>query len=579
MSIVPVISRELRSQARQPLTFLLRLAGAGGIAVAFWLAFSSSRISGNVPELGPYARTTQAMRQAQLQNFGVALFGKMNFTIFVAIWLLTPLAAADSISRERREGTLPLLQLTELRAWEIVLGKSFVHIVRSSTLFLTMAPWLCVPFLFGGVSSQDLRMALLLDASALFLAQSAGLVASTLSRDWLKAVVWAYVLAYALLLGTMNLYAAILNDAFTSGSAPSAMPAFARWAGRPTGVWGQFQHGSDGFLWKHSTLLGLLTNGTMEYQTQWVMGGAGFNSMRLEFQSSWQEIGTALNPAGRALWLRGVVWIFAGSIAVFVASIFLGAACVKGSWREASGSVAWERLREKYFRPRYGVATLRKRLSRSLSRNPIGWLHQYSPSARLTKWAWCLFLVTVETILAGNVYDIYSAQFGLGLLLLLGLLFSSTGSFRDELETGAFELLLVTPIRERQILLGRVSGIWQQFLPAFVIFGAGGIFLGSGWNDDHTAGTAKQSVLWFALLFASAPFIGLYFSLLRWNFLIAWICASLTVLAVPFWLREGNTFSWGFLVIAQLCVAAFFARRVQRRLQDRLSLSPVTIER
>jgi ABC-type transport system involved in cytochrome c biogenesis permease component len=97
--------------------------------------------------------------------------------------------------------------------------------------------------------------------------------------------------------------------------------------------------------------------------------------------------------------------------------------------------------------------------------------------------------------------------------LLLGLLFSSTGSFRNELETGAFELLLVTPIREAQIILGRVWGIWRQFLPAFVIYGAGVLFLGSGWTDKSTGKAAMDSIMRFALLFFSAPFIGLYFSL------------------------------------------------------------------
>jgi ABC-type transport system involved in multi-copper enzyme maturation permease subunit len=38
------------------------------------------------------------------QTLGIALFGKMNLFIFAAIWLFVPLAAADAVSRERREG-------------------------------------------------------------------------------------------------------------------------------------------------------------------------------------------------------------------------------------------------------------------------------------------------------------------------------------------------------------------------------------------------------------------------------------------------------------------------------------------
>ena len=98
-------------------------------------------------------------------------------------------------------------------------------------------------------------------------------------------------------------------------------------------------------------------------------------------------------------------------------------------------------------------------LSRALTANPIGWLQHYSPSARMVKWAWCLFIILVEIYFSADPDDLYAAQAGLGLLLLLALTFSATGSFRGELETGAFELLLVTPLRERQIIAGRPADL------------------------------------------------------------------------------------------------------------------------
>jgi ABC-type transport system involved in multi-copper enzyme maturation permease subunit len=570
MSIVPAITRELRSQSRQPLTYLLRLAGSGAICLAFWLAYSSLR----PPEWfrGNNSVPTPTQQQQQFQDFGRALFGKMNLTIFIAIWLLTPLAAADSISRERREGTLPLLRLTRLRPWEIVLGKSFVHIMRSSTVFLTMAPWLLIPFLFGGLSLADLQIALLIDVSALFLAQSAGLLASTFCRDWLKAVIWAEVLAVFLFLGMTKGYEKVLDNAFVNGSMPAPIARFGGWMPPRPGLWSQFYIGRGSFLDKHSLLLGLMTNGNMGYERPWFMGRWSGNGA-FQFESSWQQIWTALNPHGRFLWIGGSAKILAASIAVFGASIFLGALCVQRTWQEDSRSEAWEKFRQKYFTPKYGVTTLRKRLSGSLTRNPIGWLHHYSPSARLTKWLWCLFLIGIEMFFVGNSNDLYAVQAGLGFLLLLGLIFSSTGSFRSELETGAFELLLVTPIREGQILFGRVRGIWQQFLPAFVVYGAGVLFLASGWSDKGRGAAAWQSIFWFGLLFLSAPFIGLYFSLLRWNFLMAWLCASVLTMLLPVFVRGRSEISTEQIIVAQVCVAGFFAWRIRRRLQNRLALS------
>jgi ABC-type transport system involved in cytochrome c biogenesis permease component len=331
--------------------------------------------------------------------------------------------------------------------------------------------------------------------------------------------------------------------------------------------------GRNGFIEKESTLLGLITNGKMEYQRQWFFGGI----VPMQFKSSWQEIWSTLTPQGKALWFSGVEMMFACCIAAFIVAIFLGAACVRASWRENVADASLENLRVKYFTPKFAVSSLRNRLRRSLSRNPIGWLHHYSASARLTKWSWCLFLIGVELFFAGNSNDLYTVQTGLGFLLVLGVLFSSVGSFRDELETGAFELLLVTPIREGQILLGRVRGIWQQFLPAFAIYAAGAVFLASGWANDGMASAAVESISRFTLLFLTAPFVGLYFSLLRWNFLVSWIGASLVTLSLPVLLRgvsAGPPLAPHEMIVCQLGVAAICAWRIWRRLQNRLALSP-----
>src|SRR2546430_8847976 len=148
MSVLPVIVRELRAQARQPLAYWLRLAGGfslvAAIASAFW-ALQTTRAWAGSPWI---ARGGNPVPNP-FQTFGTALFGKLNLFIFAAIWLFVPLAAADAVSRERREGTLALLYLTELRAFGIVLGKTFVHVLRSLSLFLTMVPWLLLPVLFG----------------------------------------------------------------------------------------------------------------------------------------------------------------------------------------------------------------------------------------------------------------------------------------------------------------------------------------------------------------------------------------------------------------------------------------------
>ena len=104
---------------------------------------------------------------------------------------------ADSLSRERREGTLPLLFSTSLTARGIVLGKSFVHMVRALTLWLSALPMLIVPFLLGGVTWLDVFSALILQACSLLLALSAGLLASSLTPRLALVLLLAELLAAA----------------------------------------------------------------------------------------------------------------------------------------------------------------------------------------------------------------------------------------------------------------------------------------------------------------------------------------------------------------------------------------------
>jgi hypothetical protein len=304
-----------------------------------------------------------------------------------------------------------------------------------------------------------------------------------------------------------------------------------------------------------------ITNGSLDDFHLTYAYGYGYNSAA----TAWQELWTGLNRGGRQFWWWGTAGILCGALLILLGAIKLAARRVEISWRDAPASTAVLALRRKLLAPCFQTNWLRHRLSRALNANPIGWLQQYSPSARLVKWGWCAFVVLVETFLSANDRDIYLAQEGIGLLLLLGLTFSATGSFRNELESGAFELLLVTPLREWQIIAGRVQGLWRQFLPAAGLYAAGYIYLTSGWEGEDYFVQAELGLLRFAVGFLTLPFIGLYFSLKRWNFFVAWITASLCGLApgaighvlapnggLTFAVQAGIAFAAGMLLLKRL---------------------------
>jgi ABC-type transport system involved in multi-copper enzyme maturation permease subunit len=508
MSVLSVIVRELRAQARQPLTHWLRMAGGFSVVVAITMALWAVRetthhvtgLSTMVPFAGP-ARN-------QFQSFGTTLFGKMNLFIFASIWLFVPLASADALSREQREGTLPILYLTELRSLGIVVGKSFVHMLRAVSLFLTMAPWLTLPLVFGGVEVRDLAMALMLDFTAVLLAQAAGLLASTIPRDWLKSVILAELFALCLLLSMLVVHGAVLSRAIKAGMPPGLKPGTPAFWQSSFGALYEFTDAGrgDGILARTRGLLELTTNSSFGgyVNPRWWYG-------RFAAETVWQQIWTTLSAPRVRGWLRGVAGMVVGAAAVLMAATWVGAWRIEKSWREAPTDTSASELRERYFSPRFRVHAFKRKLSRALTANPIGWLQQYSTSARMVKWGWCLIIIVVEIIFSANSDDLYAAQTGLGLILLLGLTFSATASFREELETGAFELLLVTPLRERQIIVGRLLGLWQQFLPAIVVYGAGLIYLTAGWHDQaHT----PYAWVWLGEVmaaFCTLPLIGLIF--------------------------------------------------------------------
>jgi ABC-type transport system involved in multi-copper enzyme maturation permease subunit len=540
MSILPVIARELRAQARQPLTYWLRMAGGlsvvGAIVAALWVEGGINRrptyvVSGMTTFSA--ANSFAGPAPNQFQSFGTTLFSKMNLFIFTAIWLFVPLASADALSRERREGTLPILYLTELRSLGIVVGKCFVHMLRAFSMFLTMAPWLMLPLVFGGVDVRDIEMALLLNLTAVLLAQAAGLLASTIPRDWLKSVILAELFALCLFLSMLVVHGEVLSSALRAGMPPGLTPGTpAFWNSRYSALYeftGAPWYGG-GILARTKGLLEISVNNSFaDYvNPRWYYG-------RFAAQTVWQQIWTTLTPPCVRAWFRGVMGMVIGAALVLLAATWIGAWRIERSWRETPADSSVSELRDQYFRPVFAVQSFKRRLSRALMANPIGWLQQYSTSARLVKWGWCLFIIVVEIIFSSNSNDLYEAQAGLGLLLLLGLTFSATASFRQELETGAFELLLVTPIRERQIVVGRLRGLWQQFLPAILVYGAGMIYLAVGWRDQSHGPQAWLSLTRTMAGYCTLPLVGLYFSVLRWNFFGAWLAACVVGMA-PAWL-------------------------------------------
>src|SRR5438105_15331494 len=102
MYILPLVIRELTVAQRRRSTYFLRIGlGAGTMAVAAW-AFLVWR--------------------AAPEDAGHAVFAALAWVAVAAIVLTAVLLGSDTVSSERRTGTLGLLFLTDLQPNEIVAG-------------------------------------------------------------------------------------------------------------------------------------------------------------------------------------------------------------------------------------------------------------------------------------------------------------------------------------------------------------------------------------------------------------------------------------------------------------------------
>lgn len=115
MIFLPIVERELRVAARRRATYWVRTAfGAGAIAIGFFIWLDNRFSPANV-------------------------FGQNLFAAFAGLSVFYCLtgglrSTADCLSEEKREGTLGLLFLTDLRGHDVILGK------LAATSFAECAP-------------------------------------------------------------------------------------------------------------------------------------------------------------------------------------------------------------------------------------------------------------------------------------------------------------------------------------------------------------------------------------------------------------------------------------------------------
>ncbi|MEI8041613.1 MAG: ABC transporter permease subunit [Verrucomicrobiota bacterium] len=410
MTFLPIVERELRVAARQHSTYWMRMVLAlAAIAIGFFLYLARS--------------------QMPPQALAKEIFGGLGGLSLLYCLSSGRRSTADCLSEEKREGTLGLLFLTDLKGYDVVLGKLAATSVSAFYGLLAVLPVLAIPLLMGGVTNGEFWRTVLVLVNTFLFSLTIGVFASVLSRDARRAMGTNLLLLLALAAVPPAIAATI---AYIDNSHPTIHPLF--FSCPVYSYWGCFDanyRGAPAYFWASVGVIHALT---------WLL--AALSSWLVPH--SWQD-----RESG------------------------------KGEPRQADRWRSWV----------YGNAAQRKALrTRLLEVNPFCWLSsraRFKPAAvwvflGLTLCWWLYLRLVMHLHWAEESFSLTTVLL-LNSVLKLWIGIEASQRLAEEQKMGSLELLLSTPLRADDILRGQFLALKRQFLrPMAVVLAVEAVFIIAG---------------------------------------------------------------------------------------------------
>lgn len=532
MTFLPIVGRELRVNSRLWRTYWGRV-GAAALTLL---------VAGSV---------FFEMGERRPQTTGQVVFISIAACACFMCLMSGPANTADCLSVERREGTLGFLFLTNLRAYDIILGKLAAYSLRAVYSLLASLPIIAVPLLMGGVGlGEFLRVALVL-ANTMFLSLTVGILTSTLFKSTQHSVG-----SSAIGLMTVSI----------------GLPLFA-------------------FLWAQNY-------------------GTPVNELLL-LPSPGFAFASALAPLqpryAAGYWLSNAI-IFSTSLTC----LLIAARILPHTWQDRPATPKRQRWRDGWRNLQFGNATARSRHRRfALDENPFFWLVTRAQIKRATMWIALAFLAGLWLGLAvyhGAIWMDQGTYIGTTVVLMymfrLIIASDSVQTIADARATNALELLLSTPLTVPDIIAGHWQALKQFYLrPLLVTLAALILFFVLGWSEPEVRRAPFDwVVLWvcgiavFIADLLAAFVVGLWSGLVGKNaqqangmvmgrvFVVPWVIfggACMIGGLLDEMLPSGlpNPPDWAFIVlwaVISLMCDALMAWWAWRRLHERFRLVAMT---
>jgi ABC-type Na+ efflux pump permease subunit len=430
MTFLPVVERELRVAARRRATPLVRVAAATvALGVTLWVL---------------------AVDRRPLQVIGSDLFAVLAALLFIYAGILGTQVTADCMSQEKRDGTFGLLFLTDLKGYDVVLGKLTAAALPWFYGMLAVGPVLAIPILLGGVSYGEFLRVALVSLNLLFFSLCAGLWASTICRRSSLAHALSLLTALTIMFAwpaAAQLYPHLgLKNSLLSSPAYGCALAFDKLS-------------------------------TPQKQSEfWI------NALMTQF-FSWSLLGLAC-------WLAPRCW---------------QETAVARPW-------SWRWLRSTLSRQRARLLTLNPvlwRASRSIAGAGLIWLMLGALAA-----LWLCQDQVLRPRLPARVFSgvYFDPAIDIAFLIVAGLFIKawvaaeSGRALGEERRSGSLELLLTTPMRPQDILRGQQLALWQKFVAPIVALVSANLFcLIVEWQDMLRRGTSndeRNTVIWIHIVVA-----------------------------------------------------------------------------
>jgi ABC-type transport system involved in multi-copper enzyme maturation permease subunit len=200
----PVLFQELLLGSRRNRLYLLRWCYAGWLLLQLgWMYLGQT--------MNVWIRWRRPLTYEDIAAFAQDYLTLLVTQHFLLLLLATPTLTAGAVTDEKSRGTLQYLLTTELRPWEVLVGKLLARSWLVLSLALPALPLLCFFGVLGGLDLGRLLALVVVTVGVVFGLAGASLLASALCRHTRDAVLALYALGAALYLAARWLHARLAD--------------------------------------------------------------------------------------------------------------------------------------------------------------------------------------------------------------------------------------------------------------------------------------------------------------------------------------------------------------------------------